>query len=190
MKRTVILTILFMFLTTGVAMAGNGSIGLDFNNDSAEGRVSFSLTEDEYGKVLFNGRYLYNSDEDTNLGSAAICFYGEPGNIPGLTIGAGFIGYVGKSHKNDTLNIGLKGEIEYMPAQLAGIGFGAKVGYAPKVFSFRDSDGLIEYSSQVFYAVTPKIHVYLNYQHIDGDTDTNQSIKIDRDLRFGLRGFF
>ena len=65
MKRTLILYVLFMLLTTGVAMAG--SIGLDFNNDSAEGRVSFTLNEDEFGKVLFNGRYLYNSDEDTNI---------------------------------------------------------------------------------------------------------------------------
>ena len=189
MKRTLILSILFMLLTSGVSMAG--SIGLDFNDDSAEGSVSFTLTEDEYGKVLFNGRYLYNSDEDTNLGSVDLSFYGEPGNIPGLTFGAGFIGYVGKSQKvYDTLNIGLKGEVEYMPAQLAGVGFGAKVAYAPKVFSFMDSDGLLEYSGQVFYAVTPKIHVYIDYQRIEGETDTNSDIKIDRDLRFGLRGFF
>ena len=188
MKRTLILSVLFMLLTAGVAMAG--SIGLDFNNDSAEGRVSFTLNEDEFGKVLFNGRYLYNSDEDTNLGSTAINFYGEPGNIPGMTFGAGFIGYFGKSHKSDTLNVGLNGELEYMPAQLAGVGFGAKVGFAPKVFSFTDSEGLLEYSGQVFYAVTPKIHVYVNYQGIDGETDMNKDIKIDRDLRFGLRGFF
>ena len=188
MKRTLILSVLLVLLTTSVAMAG--SLGLDFNNDSAEGSVSFTMNEDEYGKVLFNGRYLYNSAEDTNLGSTAINFYGKPGNIPGLTIGAGFIGYVGKSHKSDTLNVGLKGEAEYMPAQLAGVGFGAKVAFAPKVFSFMDSEGLLEYSGQVFYAVTPKIHVYVVYQGIDGETDMNNDIKIDRDLRFGLRGFF
>jgi hypothetical protein len=189
--RTLILAALFSLLTTGVAMAEAGAVGLDFNNDSAEGRLSLVLTEDNYGKVLFNGRYLYNDDEDTNLGSTALSFYGDPGNIPGLTVGAGFIGYFGKSHKvYDTINVGLLGELEYMPAELAGVGFGAKLGYAPKVFSFRDSDGLLEYSGQVFYTVTPKIHVYINYQGIEGNAEVGSNIKIDRDLRFGLRAFF
>ena len=41
--------------------------------------------------------------------------------------------------------------------------------FAPKVFSFIDSDGLIEGSGRIFYAVTPKVHIYVNYQRVVGD---------------------
>jgi hypothetical protein len=189
--RTLFLVSVILLFTSTLALAEAGSVGLDFNNDSAQGYVSLSLVEDDYGKVHFNGRYLYNSDEDTNLGSGGLVFYGKPGNVPGLTVGAGFIGYYGKSQKvYDTLNVGLTGEVEYMPAELAGVGFGAKLAYSPKVFSFRDSDGLFEYSSQAFYAVTPKIHVFIQYQGIEGNRDVGSDIKLDRDLRVGLRGYF
>lgn len=187
--RTVILAVLILLATTSMAMAG--AAGLDFNNDSAEVRVSLPISEDEYGTVQFNGRFLYNGDEKTNLGSAALAFYGEPGNIPGLTIGAGFIGYIGKTHRTfDTLNVGLEGEAEYMPASLQGFGVGTKLAFAPKVFSFMDSEGLFEWSGRVFYAVTPKIHLYLNYQRITGDFETADNLKFDRDFRFGIRAFF
>ncbi|MBE0502165.1 MAG: hypothetical protein IBX47_12080 [Desulfuromonadales bacterium] len=189
--RTLILIVLFTILTTGFALAEAGSVSLDFNDESAEGRVALSLSEDEYGKIFFNGRYLYNSDERTNLGSGALSFYGQPGNVPGLTVGAGFIGYIGKSNRvYETLNVGLIGEVEYVPAELAGVGFGATVAYAPKVFSFMDSDGLLECSSQAFYAITPKIHVYLKYQYIEGLSETAKDIQIDQALRFGLRAYF
>lgn len=187
--RSLILAIFILFVTTTVAMAG--AVGLDFNNDSAEARLSLPISQDEYGKVLFNGRYLYNSDEKTNLGSGAVAFYGEPGNIPGLTLGAGFIGYFGRTHKDyDNLNVGLVGEAEYMPAALSGFGVGARFAFAPKVFSFIDSEGLIEMSGRVFYAVTPKVHVYLNYQWIEGDYKNARNLKLDSDLRFGIRAFF
>ena len=187
--RTLILAVLILLSTTSIALAG--SAGLDFNNDSAEGRLSLPLSEDDYGTTLFNARFLYNSEERTNLGSVAVAFYGEPGNLPGLTLGAGFIGYFGRTQKMyDTLNVGLEGEAEYMPAALRGFGFGAQFAFAPKVFSFMDSDGLMEMSGRVFYAVTPKVHLYLNYQYIVGDFKNAKDVKLDRDLRFGIRAFF
>ena len=186
---SMILAVLFLLLTTSFAMAG--AVGLDFNNDSAEARLSLPITTDEYGKTLSNSRYLYNGDYRTNLFSTAIAFYGEPGNIPGLTLGAGFVGYVGKTHKlYDTLNVGLEGEAEYMPPALRGFGLGARFAFAPKVFSFMDSTGLIEGSARVFYAVTPKVHVYINFQRIVGDFETAKDVKLDSDIRFGIRAFF
>ena len=187
--RTFIVAMIFLLLTTSLAMAG--SFGLDFNNNSAEGRLSLPLNEDDYGTTLFNASYLYNSDKRTNLLTTAVGFYGEPGNIPGLTLGAGFIGYFGNTHKTyDNLNVGLEGEAEYMPAALKGVGFGARLGFAPKVFSFMDSEGLFEWSARVFYAVTPKIHLYVNYQRITGDYKSANNVTLDSDARFGIRAFF
>lgn len=187
--RTLITALIFMLLATSYAVAGD--FGLDFNNDSAEGRLSFPLNEDDYGTTKINARYLYNSDFKTNLFSTSVGFYGEPGNLPGLTLGAGFIGYIGKTERTyENLNVGLEGEAEYMPAALRGVGFGAKLGFAPKVFSFMDSEGLLEWSARVFYAVTPKVHVYLNYQRTEGDYKTANNVTLDNDLRFGIRAFF
>ncbi|PLX97718.1 MAG: hypothetical protein C0623_14815, partial [Desulfuromonas sp.] len=128
-------------------------LALDFNNESAEIRLDVPLTADEFGRSVIGGRYLYNEDEDTDMGTAEFKFFGEPGAVPGLEVGAGFIGYVGETQDIlDFRNIGIGVMASYAPGQLQGLGFSARVVYSPDIFSWGDSDGLTEFNTRVSYA--------------------------------------
>jgi opacity protein-like surface antigen len=189
MMRTLVLVLMLILLT--FSMANAASVRLDFNNDSAEGAFAAPLADDDLGKVILGGRFLYNDDEDTRLGTINLDFVGEPGNVPGLLIGAGFFVDYGKTHKSfDTMNIGLGVQAQYAPVEMQGVGLGAHFALAPKVFSFRDSEGLYEAGAKVFYTITPKVQIYLGYQYIRGKFDNGPKQTFDRDLRLGIEAFF
>jgi len=189
MLRQLVLTLTLTLLTLGTA--GAASLRLDFNNDSAEAGFAAPLADDDLGQVKLGGRFLYNDDERTRLGILSLDFIGEPGNVPGLTLGAGFFGSYGETHKYlDTLNVGIGVQAQYAPAELQGLGFAAHYALAPKVFSFRDSEGLYEWNGKVFYSITPKVQVYLTYQQMRGKFEYVRKQYFDRDLRLGIEAFF
>ena len=164
-------------------------LALDFNNESAEFRLDVPLTSDEYGRSVLGGRYLYNEDENTDMGTVEFKFFGDPGAIPGLEVGAGFIGYIGETQDFfDFNNIGVGLMADYSPGRLQGLGFSARVVYSPDIFSWQDSDGLFEFNTRVSYAITPRVKVYAGYQRIELEIDgLNQDIDVDDDARVGLQ---
>lgn len=181
--------LLFLLCLTLIPLAAQAtSLALDFNNDSAEVRLDLPISNDDYGKAIFGGRFLYNDDEDTEMVSVELKFMGDPGAVPGLQVGAGFFGYIGESHVNyDFNNLGVGLMAEYSPATLQGLGFSTRLVYSPDIFSWQDSDGLIEFNVRVNYAITPKVKVYVGYQKIEGEIDGfNQDVDIDDDARVGL----
>jgi len=186
MKR-VILFLACLLLVPVAALAT--SLGLDFNDDSAEVRVDFVLSGDEYGTALLGGRYLNNDDEESEMISVELKFVGDPGSVPGLEVGAGFIGYVGESYDvYDFTNVGVALMADYAPGSLRGLGFSGRLVYAPDIFSWRDSDGLFEFNLRANYAITPKVKVYVGYQSIESEVDgSNADLDVDDDARIGLQ---
>ena len=132
--------ILFVLCLTLMPLSAQAtSMALDFNNDSAEFRLDFPINKDEYGASIIGGRYLYNEDENTDMGSIEFKFVGDPGAIPGLEVGAGFIGYIGETQDFfDFNNLGVGLMAEYSPATLQGLGFSARIVYSPDIFSWQD----------------------------------------------------
>lgn len=181
--------VLFILLVLVPFSAQATMMALDFNDDSAEVRLDLLLSGDGYGKAVVGGRYLYNDDEDTKMGGVELKFLGDPGALPGLEVGAGFIGYFGESHDNfDFSNVGVGLMADYSPATLQGLGFSTRLVYAPSIFSWQDSDGLFEYNARVSYAITPMVKVYVGYQKIEAEVDdSNRDVDIDKDVRFGLQ---
>ena len=185
--------LLFLFCLVFTPMLANATmVALDFNDDSAEFRLDVPLSGDNYGRAIAGGRFLYNDDEDTEMLGFELKFMGDPGAVPGLEVGAGFIGYFGESHEvYDFVNVGVGLMADYSPATLQGLGFSTRLVYAPSIFSWEDSDGLFEYNVRVGYAITPKAKVYVGYQSIEGEVDGfNQDVDIDEDARFGLQVHF
>ncbi|MDO3378461.1 YfaZ family protein [Geoalkalibacter halelectricus] len=168
------------------------SIDIGFNDESFQLTYERPLTRDDYGTALANGRFLYNGDEKTTLGSIGADFVGEPGNVPGLGLGVGTKFYAGSTDRStDFINlaIGLRGE--YAPPQFWGLGVAGRLYYAPKVFSFRDSERLLESELRLTYAVLPKVKVYVGYQNIRLKEDRrNENWTIDDALRVGFVGYF
>jgi len=175
----------FLLLAAGSVQAA--SVGLDFNDDSFEGRVGFDINQDEYGRAVLDGRFLFNDDKDSRLGSVGLRVMTNPQAMPGLSVGAGFAGYEGRTHRGDDLgNIGVGVNAEFAPPALYGGGIGSKFYYAPTIFSFQDSDGLWEFNVRGFYNFSPQLQMYLGYQKIRGEFERAPDQNLDSDVRLGL----
>jgi hypothetical protein len=183
---------LCLIVISTAAVASADTVDIGFNDESFQLIYEKGLFQDEYGTSLINGRFLYNGDEETKLGSVGMDFVGQPGNISGLGLGAGAKLYAGNSDPDiDFLNfaIGLRGD--YTFPQLQGVGLSARLNYAPKVFSFRDSERLFESRVRVTYAMLPKVKLYLGYQHVRLDVeDRSGHSTIDDSVRIGFIGSF
>ncbi len=185
----------FILVLISVLMAVNvnaASVDIGFNDNSFQLVYETPVSDDDYGTSLINGRFLYNGDEDTKLGSVGFDFTGEPGNISGLRVGAGVKGYAGRTDNDvDFGNVGLGLRIDYTLPQLQGLGFSGRLNYAPKVFSFGDSDRLLETEARITYAVMPKVKLYLGYQNVRlGIDDHAGHMTIDDSVRIGFVGSF
>jgi len=184
MRRTVLLT-LALSLVASAALAA--SVGLDFNDDSFEARAGFDVNRDEYGRAILDGRFLFNDDKDSRLGSAGLRVMTSPQALPGLSVGAGFAGYLGRTHHGDDLgNIGVGADIDFAPPALYGGGIGGKFYYAPTIFSFNDSDGLWEFNLRGYYNFSPALQMYVGFQKIRGEFERAPDQNLDSDLRLGL----
>ena len=185
----------FVLVLMSVLMAVNvnaASVDIGFNDNSFQLVYETPIYDDEYGTSLVNGRFLYNGDEETKLGSIGFDFTGEPGNISGLKVGAGVKGYAGRTDGSiDFASVGVGLRIDYTLPQLQGLGFSGRFNYAPKVFSFGDSDRLVESEARVTYAVMPKVKLYIGYQNVRLGVDGRSGhMTIDDSVRVGFVGTF
>ena len=184
--------LLLLVFTCSATFAAADSIDIGFNDESFQFIYEHALSGDEYGTVLGSGRFLYNDDEETTLGSLGLDFVGEPGNIAGLKLGAGAKLYLGDTDPSvDYINlaVGLRGS--YILPQLQGLGISGGIYYAPEIFSFRDSEHLLDTDLRLTYAVLPKVKLYLGYQNIRLDVEgADDTWSIDEGLRIGFVGIF
>ncbi len=181
----------FFFLSVTLAFADTVDIG--FNDDSFQLAYERGLSDDTtYGATFLKGRFLYNDEEETKLGSLGLDFVGHPGNIAGLEIGVGAKLYGGTTASDiDFINLGIGLNGSYVFPQFQGLGFSARIDYAPKVFSFCDAERLIEGEVRLTYAVMPKVNLYLGYQNVHLDIDGRSgSMTIDDSVRIGFVGSF
>ncbi len=187
LRLSLILIFCFSAMT---AAADTADIG--FNDQSFQFIYERAISADEYGTSLMNGRFLYNDDKDTRLGSFGLDFIGEPGNVPGLSLGAGAKAYAGSTHSDvDFANLAIGVRADYLLPQLQGLGVAGRFFYAPKVFSFRDSERLLEAEARLTYMVLPKVKVYLGYQNTRFDVeDRSGHTTADDSFRIGFVGSF
>ncbi len=178
-------------LCLSASLAAADSIDLGFNDDSFQLGYAHGLARDEYGATSVNARFLYNDEEETFLGSLGLDFTGEPGNIPGLELGVGGKIYGGNTNDNfDFLNLGVGARATYAPPRLGGLGVDGRFAYAPEIFSFLDSDRLMESEVRLTYAAVPRVKVYLGYQNVRLKPDNGSTRTIDESIRIGFIGYF
>lgn len=189
MRLPVLLSLLTIFISTS-AIAGSVDIGL--NDDSFQVGLEQSLSTDNYGDAVGNARFLYNGDEETKMGSIGIDFVGRPGNLAGLSVGAGPKLYMGKTaHDVEFINLGIGLRADYTLPQLQGLGVSAGLYYAPKILSGQDSDKLLDFQVRLTYTIIPKVKLFLGYQNIQLDVDGSHGTwTIDDGIRAGFVGSF
>jgi hypothetical protein len=188
-KRLLMVTIFSLFAASITAAA---TVNVGLSDNSFQIGYEQSVNRDEYGTVMANGRFLYNDDKDAKLGSVGLDFVGVPGNVPGLSLGVGprfYIGNVDSGTDFTNLAVGLRSS--YVLPQLQGLGVSGHCYYAPKVFSFQDSEHLLETGVRLTYAILPKATIYIGYQNIDlGVEHKSSNQTIDSSVRIGFVGSF
>jgi len=185
MKSAFWSTVLFCCLLAGPCWGADFSLLL--NNDSAQGVLNIDLDNNDYGESFAGFRLLYNDDKETLLGTVSGGVSGEPGNIPGVKIGAQVLANLGSSADDRNLlaiGLGLMGS--YQPPQLQGIGVYARAQYAPKLLCFIDSEGMLEVAVGLNYTITPKATISLEYQNTKVDFENTGDRDIDNALRAGI----
>jgi len=186
-KHVLLVTIFSLFAT--IAAAGSVDIGL--SNKSFHLGYEQSINQDDYGTVMANGRFLYNDDKDLKLGNIGLDFVGSPGNVPGLSLGVGSRLYLGSAeHGTDFSNLAVGLRSSYILPQLQGLGVSGHIYYAPEVFSFQDSEHLLESGIRLTYAILPKATLYIGYQHIDLGVKHRKNQTVDDSIRIGFVGSF
>lgn len=192
MMRSVLLVLAFCLALAPAAMAS--SVFINFNDESAQAGGDLTMSQDDYGSAFLNGRFLYNDDREVTLGSAGLKFVGDPGNVPGLELGVGAQVYVGEAGEGQDWDFGAVGVgalVGYAPPVLGGIGFEGRLYYAPKIFSFLDSEGLTETAFNVGYAITPRIRILAEYQNIRAKVeDVSGRHRVDEEIRIGFAAKF
>lgn len=167
------------------------SLDINLNDYSVQVRYLYPVSEDDYGQTHLNARFLFNDDERTRLLSLGFDFVGEPGNVPGMDLGVGVHGYGGRTDEGQDVGVvGIGAQVRYAPPTLGGFGMGARALYAPKIFSFFDSERLLETAVRIGYAVTPKIRLHLEYQNIRVDFERRGTRIIDEGIRVGFEARF
>lgn len=183
--------LLFFFCLLSVRAEAD-TLGLNLNDYSAQLDYQTILLEDSLGKSAIYGRLLYNDDQETRLGSAAFELIGEPGNVPGLEVGAGLQLYGGDTEPDqDFIALGVGARSEYYPPMLAGFGASAKVFYAPEILSFIDAERLIEAGTGIGFSFTPRVRIVVEYQVLRvGFEDQRNTWTIDETVRGGFQARF
>jgi hypothetical protein len=189
MRTRLILAVLLTLITTPLFAA---SIDIGFNDDSFQLGADWTLSATPYGDTIGNARYLYSDDEGTRLASAGIDFIGTPGNFPGLSTGLGVKTYHGQADSDiEFTNIGIGLRVGYTSPQLRGLGADASIYYAPRIFSFRDAERMLDSQIRLTYPIIPKAKVFIGYQHIKLDLDNGANDEtIDKSLRVGFVATF
>ncbi|MCK5826632.1 MAG: hypothetical protein KAG93_06320 [Desulfuromusa sp.] len=189
MFKHALLVTIFSLLAT-IAAAGSVNIGL--SNKSFQLGYEQPINQDDYGTVMANGRILHNDDKDSTLGSLGLDFVGDPGNVSGLTLGVGSKFYLGSaSSGTDFTNLAVGLRSSYILPQLQGLGVSGHLYYAPEIFSFQDSEHLLESGVRLTYAILPKATLYIGYQNIDlGIKHRSNSRTVDDSVRIGFIGSF
>lgn len=191
MKRKIAIAATALALAFSGSPASAGVLDFGFNDYSAQIRYEHPISEDDYGRSHLGARLLYNDDEETTLGSLGFDFAGVPGNVPGLEVGVGAHGYGGRTDDDqDLAALGIAGRVRYAPPTLGGVGVTVRGAYAPKIFSFADSERLVETAVRLHYAVTPKIRLHLEYQNVGAKFEDRGSWTIDEGVRLGFEARF
>ena len=193
LKQPLLLLACLLFFA-GNALAAGSAVELNLNNESAQARFETIINQDDFGTSKLNFRGLYNDDNNLNLwlASGGLSFLGTPEQVPGLELGLIVEGSLSDSDVNDTdfAALGVGATASYLPPVLDGFGFSGRIIYSPKIFTFREAEGMTEFSLRASYNITPKIDVHLEYQKIEVDYDRFGDTDIDDDVRIGFKAHF
>jgi hypothetical protein len=184
-----------VFIVLPAVQAQASTFELSLNDDSVQARLSGILVQDQNGSSALTARALYNDQKRATLGSAGVEFTGVLHQMPGFTIGFGAEVGGGKLKHRQQPNQNLfalvpGAKLNFQSPGLPGLGFQARISYAPRILSFADLERMFETGLRASYAITPGIELFTEYQYIRGKFEDLGNRTIDEALRLGFMARF
>lgn len=181
--RLLLISIILLFTTPCFAASR-----LEIGANDATGWVNFSqtITSNEMGEALLNGRFLRNVDENTTLGSVGFNVYAPIAAIDGLQLGGGVKGYAASSEKEDIISGALGVLAEYFPPVLKGVGVSGEVFYGPDIFTGRDADNILESNVRLAYRLSTMAEFFVDYSNIRVDLDKKGTRSLEESVSIGM----
>lgn len=183
-KRTVLV---ILQLLVAVSTVWAGSLGIGFNDESAQIDYLHVLSRETYGESEAALRLLYNDETEIVLGGIGAGIKGAPGNVPGMMTGVSVNVTGGDTDTEDLLAIGIGLQMEYIPPRLQGLGLTAGVLYSPDVFTFMDAEDYLETRAALFFTFMPRASLNLSYQNILVEFENFGEVRLDDTVRIGIR---
>lgn len=187
MGKTILSLALFLALLPGYVLAD--SLGIGFNDYSAQINYQIPVSDDSTGSAAFDIRGLYNnkSDDDTVVGSLGFDVYGNfERMLSGIHFGAGARGYGGHTNDADLLSLALGGGMRLAPPAWAGVYFATSYFFAPKIFSTLDARRLTEFQATLGYEISPNAHVFVGYGNLRTIFKNLDTRSLDEGVRLGI----
>ncbi len=187
MEKKIRILALFLLMLPGYARAD--SLGIGFNDYSAQVNYQIPVSEDNDGSSMIDIRGLYNnrSDDDTLVGSLGFDVYGNFARLlSGIHFGAGAKVYGGSSDNAELLSLALGGGIRLAPPSWEGVYISTSYFFGPKILSTMDARQLAEFQATLGYAISTNAHVFVGYGNLRTKFKDLDTRSLDEGFRLGV----
>jgi hypothetical protein len=187
----------FITLLAAASVATANSLDFSLNDETVRLVYAHDLETATKG-LSIEGGWLYTSeievdgtkvDDSENLFHLGLMVSGENWSEKGsfdISVG-GRLAYTSPDD-DDLLSLALGGDVRFSPIER--VGFSGNVFYSPKILSFMDSEGYIEYGLRVDYQLLPQAFVYMGYRKLEFDVEDGPTVEYDNSFNIGLKMMF
>jgi len=191
MLRKALITIAALLPASNVLSAG-----LDLKLSSETAEITFltqSATFGYGGADIGIGLFLNEKDDFLAHGSILVSGSGT-GDVRALHFGVGGKIYAGRldfePNNQSGGAVAVGGNLRYVFPSSTPFAILAEGFWAPKVTSFSDFDGIVEYRFAFELEVTPSARAYIGYRKLEVELDTGFKYDADDNAHIGVRFAF
>lgn len=194
MLRKALITITALLTATNVYSAG-----LDLKLSSETAEVTF-LTQNAtfgYGGADIGIGLFINENDDFLVNGSIVVSGSGTGDVRALHFGVGGKAYAGRldfgpNAPEDPSGgaIAVGGNLRYVFPSSTPFAILVEAFWAPRVTSFSDFEGLLEYRAAFELEVTPSARAYVGYRKLEVELDSGLEVVLDDNVHIGVRFAF
>jgi hypothetical protein len=136
------------------------------------------------------GFSLFYNENDDYIGQVSLLQMRQASEQTPLTFGVGVKAYLGQLDKPDAdvVGLGIGGQVRYTIAGTMPMAVYLDATYAPKITSFSDTEGVIDYTFGFQIEALPQTIAFVGIRHLEFELDGHPDYKADDDnVHFGVR---
>jgi hypothetical protein len=166
------------------------SIDINLRDTSAQLQYSAAAGHSTLGKSELHFGYLYTSKTNHYADFGLRVKDEVSPNVPGLAVGVGIKGMLGKVGSNSASAAALGGLVRYAPLTVPRLGLAGQAYWSPSILTFGDADRTLETGLRVEYEIIPQAAVYVGYRKIKIGLKNAGDATLEEGAHVGVRMSF